>query len=1203
MSGPATVRYRFPAELRGLGSRHAVVEASAGTGKTYILEHLVVDLILRRDLSLEQILVVTFTEKATAELAQRLRRKLHELRDLRADHPGAAGAADQDCWLIDERARRKLEANLHAFDRASISTIHAFCQRVLGEHAFFNRRLFAEEIIDEEEAFKTAFADTLRRDVVADPTLARLVEIWVGVGQGFARLQRAVLRALHGLACLHPARPGSLRPGPLDEGAVLAAARTLAAAGDPARLKEALARHKVHPSTAKSVLSKLADLCEAAAACRETAQVPLLLATVDAIDKNRDGALEFVRGHLEKYAADPALSPLARAYAGFFQQAVPLMGAVVGRLAPLVAARLESHKRQAGLFDFQDMLTLTARSLEGEGAGARALLASLRDRYRQALIDEFQDTDEVQWSIFRRIFFESRSGHVLTVIGDPKQAIYAFRGADVHTYLRARGDIEAAGGARLHLQDNFRSSAPLIEGYNAILDQAAPFFRPEGGILYDHPVRCGRPDPAGDSGPALVVFDLQTQAKDLLTWQVKRSLLARIATEIARQVRGEGEGGGGRRPGDIFVLCRTTRECREVGDALRAVGVPHAFYKQERLFATIEAREVLDLLRAIADPDDVTARGRAFITPFFGLSLTDLAACDDLDGSHPLLRMLYEWRALAEAGDFETLFARVVDESGIVCREVFWNPSERALTNYLHLLELLQEEAARSRATIRELAQTLGAYIHGTRRPPGDARDLQRLETDADAVQIMTIHHAKGLEAEVVFLYGGFWPGPPNDVRTFHEPESDRADAPALRRVVRVGRLPSDERDRHEAEQNDEERRVLYVALTRARKRLYLPRFPAAFRQLRGCYRFVNERLDQLFGGFTPPEVRALFQRVPVSCPEEALPPLAAPPSAAVAAWTLPADLFEPAADPTAGKLAALAASRAGFLVTSYSAVKRFHPGAPAAGPGDSADPTAEQPGDEREAAAADLPERELPRGRLTGRFLHEVIEELSLPDLRGQPPPPLAAWAARPEVEELFERKRQRHDRSREHLPHARELIHAALTSPLALGDRVLPGLAGAERALREVEFYFPIPEQAHQLLAGEAAAGPVGEGRPFRIERGVVKGFIDFLFEDQGRTYVCDWKGDWLADWEQARLASHCAQHYGIQMQLYTLATLRLLGVDGPADYDRRFGGVLFCFLRGMTERQADTARGVQFSRPTWDQVLAWQRAMLGDSFWGLS
>ena len=378
------------------------------------------------------------------------------------------------------------------------------------------------------------------------------------------------------------------------------------------------------------------------------------------------------------------------------------------------------------------------------------------------------------------------------------------------------------------------------------------------------------------------------------------------------------------------MLTRTTRESREIGEVLRAAQIPFAFFKQERLFETVEAREVLDLLRAIVDPDDRTARARAFITPFFGLSLTDLAACEDLGAADALLRLLYEWRALAAAGDFEALFARIVDDSGVVCRELCLRQSERALTNHLHILEILQEEAARTRATIRELAQTLGAYILGTRRPPGDGRDIQRLETDAEAVQIMTIHHAKGLEAPVVFVYGGFWPGPSTPCGCSTNPEG--------RRLVRVGRQPADERRRHEAEQEDEER----PGAVRGPDPREGPPVPAPLpgglqTPAARLYRIVNERLHADWRRVHRARGRgAVSSVVPVPCPGEA-PPAPPLPRSRGGAGRLdpPASLLAPSAR-RATSLRDLARARAGFLMTSYSAVKRLHGGfvpAPVWGP------------------------------------------------------------------------------------------------------------------------------------------------------------------------------------------------------------------------------------------------------------------------------
>ena len=269
-----------------------------------------------------------------------------------------------------------------------------------------------------------------------------------------------------------------------------------------------------------------------------------------------------------------------------------------------------------------------ARGLEGSGPRQQTLLAGLRARYKHALIDEFQDTDEVQWSIFRRIFFAS-PGHVLTVIGDPKQAIYCFRGADVHTYLRARGEIEAAGGARLPLTANFRSTAAAHRrvqrhprsGGAVLPARGRDPLRPPGDL------RPPRPGPRRSAGRA------RPRAG-----RAGRRDRGEVAGHLAGQAGGAGPHGrrdpraavardgpllgppGARtplRPRDVFVLTRTTRESREIGEVLRAARIPFAFFKQERLFETVEAREVLDLLRAIVDPDDRTARARAFITPFF----------------------------------------------------------------------------------------------------------------------------------------------------------------------------------------------------------------------------------------------------------------------------------------------------------------------------------------------------------------------------------------------------------------------------------------------------------------------------------------------------------------------------------------------------------------------------------------------------------
>jgi len=1183
----AAIRYPRPPELDQLGARHAVVEASAGTGKTYLLEHLVVELLLNHGAHMEEILVVTFTERATAELCLRLRKKLSELCHLSADHPSFAARPEQPCWLLDDTARGRLRDALLAFDRATVSTIHGFCRGILGDHAFLHRRMFDEQAVDESDAFHAAFAESLRDDFAVQPELQPYLRAYLSTGHSAARLQSALRECAAELARIFPSRPEALQPQ-FDEAALTAAIAAWPAetTADPT-LAERLKKAGIKGSTPKAVLTRVTALSALAGQAGKTGEVAAFLAQLQATESGwGERGFPYLLDHLAKASADPEIASLQRATAAIRDARVPLFAAVAHKFLPLVRARLQERKRAAGLYDFQDMLTLVAERLSDDGEPAQLLLSTLRRRYKYALIDEFQDTDDVQWFIFRRLFFESRERQVLTVIGDPKQAIYRFRGADVHTYLRARTEILQAGGVLVKLAQNFRSTRAVIDGYNAVFDQAAGFFRAGAGIDYDQPVTCGHTDRRlvgtdNQPRPGVVLFDVQAPERTGVA-DVRRALRRQIAAEIGRLLSSDGalfvrDGSDHKRitARDIFVLAFTNTECREIGASLRTAGLPFALYKEDELFQTSQAKDVLDLLRAIAEPDDRTRRARAFLTPFFSLDLADLAHRPDAED--PLLLRLFEWRELAFTGDFGALFARVLAQSGIVSREICLSRSERALTNYLHIFEVMQEVAARTHADLRGLVETLGGYVNGTRRPPGDERDLQRLESDADAVQVMTVHKAKGLEADVVFLYGGFNRGISSPLRVFH----DRQD----RRVVHLGPLDPQEQSSCANEIADEDRRVLYVALTRARARLYLAHCPTHSSGVPGPYRLLDPILGKLL---EDDKTSGLFHRTSVACAEDAPGELPVSAPAALSNWQppkLPADLV-------ATEFHQIARQRAGFVVTSYTSVKRRHGGFVV--PEEPADlSTANEPAEHDAPAPVDP--HELARGRLSGIFLHAILEKvpLGLPDARSS-----AEWAAQPEIARLLLRLAHRHDRDPDQIAHAAHLVHTALHTPLRLGDSLVPGLGQARPSLREVEFLYPIPEREHPLLG--QTTRPQEDGRAWSVERGLVKGFIDYLFEHEGRIYLCDWKGDWLPSWDSDRVRAHCENNYEIQARLYTLAVLRLAGLNDRAAFERRFGGVLYCFLRGM--RPGDEQSGIYFRRADWQTTLNWQTEMLGSEFWGL-
>jgi exodeoxyribonuclease V beta subunit len=1149
-----------PASLGALPlDRDVVIDASAGTGKTFTLEHLVVELVLSTDLTLDRLLCVTFTEKATHEIRARVRAKLESMLEgdaSGADEPSRPGTF----WTIDDRARKKLEAALHAFDAATIATIHAFCHRVLRDNAFASGRCFEERQVDGREAFGRAFRDALRGEVGREPARAVWLEAALRSGWSIGRIEellwscareRSPIRPLFDAAALEAA----LGAFPVDE------------AREPRLLGE-LKASGVHARSASSLvdaLAGLADLVDRARSARdarpdlpgfvrEAKDVAKLAEKLSGIAPRPGRASRVVESALTLARATP-----------------PFPAAVAHALLDAVRGELARTKRSAGRYDFDDMLSLVDEALGGPRGAS--LAAAMRQRWRYALIDEFQDTDETQWSIFRRAFFERRAGAgttTLVLVGDPKQSIYRFRGADVDTYLAATREVVEGGGARVRLESNFRATAALVEATNRFFDQdtSEPIFT--GSVTYA-PVACGRPERSlvdGDGRPVSPMCALQFVGTPVMS-----DLGARIASEVqlatdpSRPWRLDGRPVECR---DVFVLTRTQREGREIGRALRAAGVPHTFYKEEGLFQSDEAKELRALLAAIDEPDDRARRMAAWLTPFFGLPLTEVDRARTLPASHPLLARLYAWKALADARDFDRLFHSVVRDSGVVRREIFFADGERELTNYLHLLEVLIERARAGRTTLRDLVQELSGLIAQTRFPLDLEGNMQRMESDRSAVQIMTIHKSKGLEAPIVFVARGTSSPPPREARVYHD---------AGRRLLWVGSPAPDVKPAVEREETEEEQRLVYVALTRAMGRVYLPYVVDAEGQpkaVRGPYAPVNRRIGAL--------VRAADPLVAVEAGEPDPSASAAAQSGASSeqAWRPPRELLHD--EDESARYASLRNRHAPAVVTSYTRLRgeRSAPRAVAV----------EHPEDrrvEKSAASVDeVPATTLRAARASGVFLHELLERVplaSFQEARG-----LADWRGREDVAALFDEALAAHRIEPTQRDHAEQIVFGAYTTTVALprGGR-LGGFAAAATVAREMDFVYPIPEASH------AALGALGDG-PLRIEKGYVRGSLDLAFEHEGATYFADWKSDSLASYARDALERHVAAHYAEQAKLYALAVVRLLGVRSEAEHEARFGGLFYCFLRGF-----DGASGLWSARPSWAQIVAWDAELRERRDWG--
>ncbi|HKE18692.1 MAG TPA: 3'-5' exonuclease, partial [Kofleriaceae bacterium] len=781
-------------------------------------------------------------------------------------------------------------------------------------------------------------------------------------------------------------------------------------------------------------------------------------------------------------------------------------------------------------------------------------------------IDEFQDTDDVQWSIFRRIYLEAPAGSDawLSVVGDPKQAIYGFRGADVHTYLRARRELLAAGAQETRLDTCYRASAGVVGAVNRVLADA-PFLDPffSGGIEYA-PVRPAPPGPPGPPGPgdgepaatdgrgrevAPLCLLHVADAADLDAAGLRARLADSITDEIAAILGHGGRADDERRlmvrgravgAGDVFVLTRTIAESHEIAVRLRRAGVPCALYQQEGLLQTEEAAEVRDLLAAVAAPRDRSARLRAWQSRFFAVPLADLPALAEAGESHPLVQRLFEWKGLADRLDYEALFPRILEQTRLVEREIALAPSERALTNFLHLFELLLDEMLAARCDMVELVRRLGRWMDDT--VGSDERNVQRLESERDAVQIMTIHRAKGLEAQVVFLFGGAGQAPWRPVQAFHTDDE---------RWVHIGKV----RDPAiaaaiDAEDRGENERLLYVALTRACARLYAPAWPVgAQKRASGTIGdILNARLAPLVGaGDALVEVRDARG---VARDREAAAGGAA--RRALADWQ-PRPGVEERGEVGAGPVALARALREqrGPITTSYTRLVQgeLGHGADAALPFDLGEPPSATP--EPEAQAGGGAEREPDgadaqlSGRRVGIFLHEALELVSMESAAEGDD--FAAWAARPEVDDVFRAAAERQDLDRAAVAWGKDVAWRGLRQPIDFGGGlVIPGVARATRHQREVDFLFPLADRGG-------------------VERALVRGAIDLVFEHAGRIYWLDWKSDTCRDHAADTLARHVAAHYTLQAQIYSLALARMLGIASAAEHEARFGGLIYFFLRG--------------------------------------
>ncbi|MDS1402933.1 exodeoxyribonuclease V subunit beta [Klebsiella pneumoniae] len=1148
-----------PLRLPLIGER--LIEASAGTGKTFTIAALYLRLLLGlggeaaypRAISVEELLVVTFTEAATEELRGRIRSNIHELRIAclrgESDNPLysalLAEIADKD-----DAAKTLLLAE-RQMDEAAVFTIHGFCQRMLSLNAFESGMLFEQQLIEDESRLRyQACADFWRRHCY--PLTRDIAAVIHDVWKGPRDLLKSLDRWLQGEAPQLKSPPAPNETLAERHQQIIARIDSLKQqwreqVGEIEGVLEnsGLDRRKFNRGNQGKWMEKVNAWAQ-----EETLSYQL----PDALEKFAQSFL------LERTKAggEPPVHPLFSAVESLLASSLTLTDLVLARAMVEIRDAVAREKRRRGELGFDDMLSRLDEALRGDSG--ETLASAIRQRFPVAMIDEFQDTDPQQYRIFRRIW-RRQPETALLLIGDPKQAIYAFRGADIFTYMKARGDV----AAHYPLDTNWRSSPGMVGSVNRLFSLSDnPFMFHEIPFL---PVKAAAKNKglrftvdAADV-PAMNVWlmpgdtvgsgDYQTFMAQLCATQIRDWL---SAGQRGRALLWRGETSRPVQASDITVLVRNRLEAAQVREALQTLGIPSVYLSnRDSVFETLEAQELLWLLQAVLAPERENTLRSALATSMFGLTALDIENLNqDEQAWDALVEEFSEYRQIWRQRGVMPMLRALMTARHIAENLLATRGGERRLTDILHISELLQEAASQlesEHALVRWLAQHIA-------EPDSNAASQQmRLESDKHLVQIVTIHKSKGLEYPLVWL--------PFIARFRKQDQAFYHDRETFAAVLDLGQDEAS-LELAEAERLAEDLRLLYVALTRAVWHCSLGVAPLSSRKS-GNSDFHLSALGRLLQAGEAMDAAGLAARLADFCHGDIA--LQIPGELDLTPWQAPAA--------TIPRLSARELQRRiadDWRVTSYSGLQQhgFSGGqdllprldVDAAGVGE----VVEEP---------QLTPHQFPRGAAPGTFLHSLFEELDFT----QPVP--EGWMAE---------KLQLSGFDAQWAPVLTDWLGGVLKTRLPGPDIALNQLAARDKQV-EMAFYLPIAQllTAERLDALIRQYDPLSADTPpldFRQVRGMLKGFIDLVFRHEGRYYLLDYKSNWLGEDREAYTRPAMEQamrahRYDLQYQLYSLALHRYLRHRlADYDYDRHFGGVIYLFLRGMDGQEG--GQGIFTTRP---------------------
>ena len=1189
----------------------SLIEASAGTGKTYNIEGLFVRLVLEKHLQVDQILVLTFTNAATEELKARIRNKLVQVKK-------AFAAGGSDTPFIDSLVKRYPDAkagglliheSLIDFDKAAIFTIHGFCQRILHENAFETRNSFDTELIVSQASLLMEVVDDFwRKTFYAAPL--ELVGFTLNKIKGpeyFCRLlERVKTPDVEIVPDLAEPSLDALQP-----------------------FRDALHRLKsAWPTSREAVITLLKDpvlnatiygnLKPVATQSELTARDLKVIALAESMDHlTHPRSIGYpLFDHFEKFTTaklsrstkknqTPPSHPFFDLCSIVFEQGQRLNDEMEQyalflktRLFAFAASELRKRKKEKNIQYFDDLLITVRTALMADGSDF--LADGIRQKFKAALVDEFQDTDSIQYDILSRLFAYENS--LMFMIGDPKQAIYGFRGADIFSYMKAARRADA----RFTLAENWRSRPNLIAAVNTIFSGVdTPFVFDEIPFKDSKPAEQPSTDTPDDAAAFILWYldaaKFSPDGKPIAKAKAVGLVANAVGDEILRLVSTPNPVA----PGDIAVLVRTNVQAQLIKDILVAKNIPAVLYTTANIFDSPEALEIEKILTAIADPTSISRLKAALATDIMGVTAEDLDF-DHIESHWWEIRFTRnrKYYELWDQGGFIRMFRQLLALEQIQERLLGLVDGERRLTNVLHLAEILHRQATEKNTgmtgLLRWLAQQRDALTHRL-----EEHQL-RLESDEKAVKIVTIHKSKGLEYKVVFCPFSWESSLLKDPEfTFHDVANNR------RLTLDLG---SESRRQHVAmaqnENLSENIRLLYVALTRAEVRCYL------------AWGLINQADTSapaylLHGGtgkqaVSPTDDQALLLKERVAAKTNAevgedirrlcdnsrniiqMVPLPVSSDSQTDVMLNNREDAPVFCRNFAGKI------NRRWKISSFSSLVST------------------------EASDVDLPDRDIslaevapdlkmpadrdgtsiysfPKGTRAGNFFHDVFEHH---DFAAENPDNLVA---------LVVKKLQQYGFDPEWQETVCQTINRVTSISLRpnLPQLRLSAVRMSDRN-NEMEFYFPLnpiaPGNLSRIFKDHSRFEMAAEF-PAQLEKltfaplaGFMKGYIDMIFEHQGRFYLVDWKSNHLGSapehYDQTALHTTMqADYYILQYHIYTLALHQHLRLRKPDYcYSDDFGGVFYIFIRGVDDNRGPDY-GVFYDLPDADLIEALGEALIPD------